>query len=213
MLRICQDPELNFIDGDLLVFLHKPEVYEEAPSFQLHAEYLSSIGFKSLVDQSVVASLPAHWAKPARPYGHLSTTVHKLYLPAPADADNDAVEQYRLAMRNFFACLYDRPMAGNTLGTSLEDVMNRAQHYRPNEAQKDVLAYMNRRGYMDFRECVDHALAALYLAERFHMEALWVNAFAHCVGMNHSLPTSIEFDVSFLTPSCALPPPLTSNRL
>ena len=79
------------------------------------------------------------------------------------------------------------------------DVMTRAYLYRPGDIEsnkKDMLAYLDRRGYMDFRECVDHALAALHLAESFQMEALWINAFAHSVGMNHALHTSIEFDVS-----------------
>ena len=66
---------------------------------------------------------------------------------------------------------------------------------------------------MDFRECVDHALAALHLAESFQMEFLWVNAFSHSVGMNHVLHASIEFHVSYSTtfPTWCLP--LTVTRL
>lgn len=136
---------------------------------------------------------------PTRPDGERDSEIHELYLPAPADADSDTVAQYHLTTRNFFAWLYDRPLTGKSLGASLVDVMARAQLYRPNTAdsnKRDMLAYLDRRCYMDFRECADHALAALYLAENFQMETLWVNAFSHCVGMNHGLHASIEFDVN-----------------
>ena len=206
LLSSRQDPELNFTDGDVLVFLHEPDSSRKRASFRLHADYLATTGFQSLVDQSVTASAPTHWALPSRPDGPSGATIHELFLSAAPDADRVAIARHHLATRNFFAWLYDRPMTGKTLGASLEDVMSRANLYRPNDVesnQRDIIAYLNRRGYMDFRECVDHALAALHLAERFQMEALWVNAFAHCVGMNLSLHTSIEFDVSYFATSCS----------
>lgn len=147
----------------------------------------------------MTAPLPTHWALPARPSGQHSATVRELYLPAPAGADRDASSRHQLATRNFLAWLYDRPLVGKTLGTALVDVMDQAQMHRPNDIaanKRDMFAYLDRRGYMDFRECVDHALAALHLAESYQMESLWVNAFSHCVGMHHALPASIEFDVS-----------------
>jgi hypothetical protein len=152
----------------------------------------------------VSAPTPTHWALPAGRNGQLGVAVKELYLPAPKDADKATVARYHLATRNFFAWLYDRPLTGKTLGASLVDVLNRAHTYRPSDAEannKEMLAYLDRRGYTDFRECVDHALAALYVAENFQMEALWVNAFAHCVGMNHSLHASTEFDVRFSSTS------------
>jgi hypothetical protein len=155
-------------------------------------------GFQSLVDRCVTAPNHHHWAMPARPNDQPNDTVKELYLPAPKDADKDTITRYNLATRNFFAWIYDRPLTGKTLGASLVDVMSRAHNYRPDDAEsnnRDMLAYLDRRGYVDFRECVDHALAALHLAESFQLEALWVNAFSHCVGMNHALHASIEFDV------------------
>lgn len=200
LLKILQDPELNFSDGDILIFLHESGSSRRGASFRVHAEFLATTGFQSLVDQSVTAPVPTHWAMPARPNAQLSSTVRELYLPAPPGADRDAIARHQLTTRNFFAWLYDRPLTGKTLGASLLDVMDRANIYRPNDTNsnhRDMIAYLDRRGYMDFRECVDHALAALHLAERCQMEALWVNAFSHCVGMNHGLHASIEFDVSY----------------
>jgi hypothetical protein len=216
LLKVSQDPELNFSDGDVLVFLHKPGNSRRLASFRLHAEYLATTGFQSLVNQSVTAPLPTHWALPARPSSQLSATVKELYLPAPAGADKDACSRHNLATRNFLAWLYDRPLVGKTLGAALVDVMDQAQIHRPNDIaanKRDMLAYLDRRGYMDFRECVDHALAALQLAESCQMESLWVNAFSHCVGMHHALPASIEFDVSDLSIHGAVRLVLTHSRL
>jgi hypothetical protein len=202
LLKVLQDPELNFPDGDVLVFLHEPGSSRRGASFRLHAELIATTGFQSLVDRCVVAPIPTHWAMPPRPDGQTATTVNELYLPAPQDADKETISRHHLATRNLFAWLYDRPMTGKTLGAALVDVLSRAHLYRPNAPEtnnRDMLAYLDRRGYIDFRECVDHALAALRLAETFGLEDLWVNAFAHCVGLNHSLHMSIEFDVSLDT--------------
>ena len=132
---------------------------------------------------------------------NLSSKPCELYLPTPPDADPGAERKHRLVVRNFFAWLHDRPLAGYTLGASLVHVMIQANLYRPDSAQSnttDMLAYLERRGYNDFRECVDHALASLHLAETFEIEALWIDAFSHCVGMHHGLQTSVEFDVSVI---------------
>jgi hypothetical protein len=61
----------------------------------------------------------------------------------------------------------------------------------------ELLSYADNQNYLDFRECVDHALAALYLAEDLQMTDLWIDAFAHCVGMSHrGLRSSLEYTVS-----------------
>ena len=62
--------------------------------------------------------------------------------------------------------------------------------------QLDVMSYMEYQRYLDLRECADHALAALHFAETFEIEHLWIDAFAHCVGMHHKLHDSLEFEVS-----------------
>lgn len=68
-----------------------------------------------------------------------------------------------------------------------------------------MVAYLDRRGYSDFRECVDHALAALLVAETYEIEPLWVDAFAHAVGMHHGLHHSVEFEVSTFPWSARIP--------
>ena len=92
------------------------------------------------------------------------------------------------------------PLAGKALGKAVVGVLERINVYRPgHEAQNrlDIVSYVELQRYLDFRECADHALAALHFAESFEMEDLWVDAFAHCVGLNHCLHESLEYKVSF----------------
>ena len=63
-------------------------------------------------------------------------------------------------------------------------------------SQIDLVSYMEYQRYLDFRECADHALAALHLTETFEIEHLCIGAFAHCVGMHYKLHDSLDFEVS-----------------
>ena len=82
---------------------------------------------------------------------------------------------------------------------ALAAVKERIDEYRPDDGSEnkvELLSYAENQRYLDFRECVDHALAGLFLAEKLHIEDLWVDAFAHCVGMSYrGLRSSIEYAV------------------
>jgi hypothetical protein len=131
-------------------------------------------------------------------------TVQELYIPAPHGASLEDVFNHHITTRNFFAWLYNRPLAGRTLGTALAALKARLDIYRPDDSSQntlEVLSYAENQRYLDFRECVEHALAALFLAEKLQVEDLWVDAFAHCVGMSHrDLRSSIEYAVSASDP-------------
>jgi hypothetical protein len=106
---------------------------------------------------------------------------------------------HHLDTRNLFAWIYNIPLTGKALGRSLVGLLKRLNLLRPREEttnQMDVMSYMEHQDYLDFRECADHALAALHFAEAFEIEHLWIDAFAHCVGMHHKLHDSLEFEVS-----------------
>ena len=66
--------------------------------------------------------------------------------------------------------------------------------------KRDFLEYAEEMGYLDFPNCPDYALAMLYYAEYFQMGELFIDAFAHCVGMNDRLCLSGEFEVSPMRP-------------
>ena len=120
-----------------------------------------------------------------------------LYIPAPDDASRETSFQWHLTTRNFFAFLFGKPLVGASLGRALVDLQLRLRVFRPEriENQADLLEYAEGQGYCDFVNCPDHALAMLHYAERFRLRELWIDAFAHCVGMQDSLSLSPEFQV------------------
>jgi hypothetical protein len=126
-------------------------------------------------------------------------TAKELYLPAPPRSGLEETFTHHITTRNFFAWLYNIPQAGRTLGESLVELLERINTYRPDQQQlnrEEVIAYVESQKYLDFRECIDHALAALYFAESLQEENLWQDAFAHCVGLSHrSMAESLEYEV------------------
>ncbi len=58
-----------------------------------------------------------------------------------------------------------------------------------------IMDYMDEEGYAEMRNQPDHALAILFFAEHFHFKDLWVDAFAHCTGMNERLISCPGFEV------------------
>ena len=63
---------------------------------------------------------------------------------------------------------------------------------------QDILDYMDEEGYADMRNQPDHALAVLFFAEHFRFKDLWIDAFAHCTGMQEKLPGSLGFEVRLI---------------
>lgn len=128
----------------------------------------------------------------------------ELYLPSPPQSGHDETFDHHIHTRNFFAWLYNIPQAGRTLGQSLIALSERVNTYRPTELERnrsEIIAYAESQRYLDFRECVDHALAAVCFAEHLEEPGLWLDGFAHCVGLSHrGLRESIEYEVSLNLP-------------
>lgn len=126
--------------------------------------------------------------------------IYDLYLPAPTENGKGEVFRYHLVSRNIFAWMSNRPIVGTHLGQALVALLERLNSYRSNEEvnMRDVLRYMEAMGYLDFRECSDHALAILQFAEHFRIADLWADTFAHCTGMEEILEGSTEFEVSYI---------------
>lgn len=60
--------------------------------------------------------------------------------------------------------------------------------------KREIIAYADSQRYLDYRECLDHALAALLLAEHLQQEDMWIDSFAHAVGMSHrNTSDNLEF--------------------
>lgn len=84
------------------------------------------------------------------------------------------------------------------MGQTFVNLLERMQLYRDEsvDSHHDFLEYAENQGYRDLVECTDYALASLYYAEHYRLRPVWVDAFAHCVGMNDSLALSPEYKVS-----------------
>lgn len=121
----------------------------------------------------------------------------ELYVPAPEHVDREDTFLWHVATRNFFAWVSNKPLVGATLGQALIGLLQNMHLFRSERADNvhDILAYAERLGYLDFRHCPDYALAFLNFAEHYRLRDLWLDAFAHCVGMNDRLCLSPEFGV------------------
>ena len=197
LLTVSQEPELCWPSGDCVVYLREPGQSSRGPAFRIHTSRLLAKGFEPLLKRCVTRPRLHAAAKGTLKGSNLPTK--DLYLPAPPQAGPDAILDHHITTRNFFAWLYNIPLAGRALGPSLIDLSARVDSYRPAEKERnrnDLLSYTESQGYFDLRECVDHSLATLCLAEYLQEENLWIDAFAHCVGLGHrGLVESIEYEV------------------
>ncbi|KIW91981.1 uncharacterized protein Z519_06963 [Cladophialophora bantiana CBS 173.52] len=201
-VNLFHEPELCWPTGDCLVYLREPGQSSRGPAFRVHTAFLKVRGFEFLADRCVVRNsihAAVQCVLPNCSGCDPQESVQELYIPAPHGASLEDIFNHHITTRNFFAWLYNRPLAGRTLGSALAALKRRIDVYRPDDSSQnkvEVLSYAENQRYLDFRECVDHALAALSLAETLQVEDLWVDAFAHCVGMSHrGLRSSIEYAV------------------
>ena len=103
--------------------------------------------------------------------------------------------------------MFEKPLVGDRLGDALIALLDRINEYRPykDENLEEFVAYLDDQDYTDFRDCPDHALAALHFSEKYELRELWTDAFAHCAGMNEDLVSSPEFEVRTLPLSIPFP--------
>ncbi|KAK4500312.1 hypothetical protein PRZ48_008501 [Zasmidium cellare] len=117
----------------------------------------------------------------------------ELYIPAPAHLTRQEASLYHIGTRNYFAFLLSKPVVGESLGRSLAQLAQRIEEWQPEAVSSTALLdYCQEQGYLDFSENVDYALASLYLAEQARINSIWVDAFAHCVGMQDRLDNCID---------------------
>ncbi|KAJ4985288.1 hypothetical protein SVAN01_09233 [Stagonosporopsis vannaccii] len=205
-----RDTELWFEDGDCYVHLYAQGASRRGPSFCVpfralrqkkcssllnvcHAQIASRDGSET---QQLLA-LSSSLVLPSREPG-----IVNLYIPAPDDVSRQDAFKWHITTRNFFAFLLGKPLVGYHMGQTFVDLQERLHMYRSGliDNHQDFLQYAEDQGYRDFAECTDYALATLYYAETYKLRHAWIDAFAHCVGMNESLSLSPEYNaISRLT--------------
>lgn len=148
---------------------------------------------------TALTGLESHASTRGRVSGPRASPPNKveLYVPAPDDTSREESFRWHITTRNFFAFIFGKPLVGTHLGQAFIDLHERMHLFRSGRVdnQQNLLDYADHQGYRDFVDCPDYALAMLYYAEHYRNRDLWIDAFAHCVGMNESLALSQEFAV------------------
>jgi len=125
------------------------------------------------------------------------SSIVELYIPAPEHTTREESFQWHIATRNFFAFVLGKPLVGLQMGQAFVDLYERMKLFRSERVNnhQDFLDYAANQGYRDLVECTDYALASLFYAERYKLREVWIDAFAHCVGMGDSITLSPEYTV------------------
>ncbi|KAG9202084.1 hypothetical protein G6514_004752 [Epicoccum nigrum] len=201
-----RDNELWFKDGDCYVHLYAQGASRRGPSFCIPFRVLRQKKCTSLLDvccaqiasrdgleTQQLLSLSSPLTLPSHEYG-----IVNLYIPAPEHTSRHDSFRWHVTTRNFFAFLLSKPLVGYNMGEAFVDVQERIKLFRSGhlDNQQDFLQYAEDQGYRDFAECTDYALASLYYAEVYKLRSAWIDAFAHCVGMNESLSLSPEYTIT-----------------
>ena len=171
---------------------------QRGPSLRLHYSDIESLGSQVLIEQCShirEASSPLDSDdRPSEIY-YAASKLHELYIPAPANLTRDQAYTYHLTTRNFFAYAISKPTVGEKLGLALIELLERIREWQPQSAALANFSYYCQvQGYEDMAQNVDHAIACLTLAEHAQLRDLWVESFAHCVGMRDQLEESSEVD-------------------
>ena len=125
--------------------------------------------------------------------------MYEFYIPPPPTAERGEAFLYHVATRNLFAWICGRSLVGSHLGGALVGLLNSMMEFR-SAAEDNIQAivdYMDEEGYADMRNQPEHALGILFFAEHFQFKDLWIDAFAHCAGMNETLIFSPGFEVRY----------------
>lgn len=205
-------------DGDCYVHLHARGSSRRGPSFCVPSGALRKKKCTSIISQCD-AYITSTTDQIARPLNKIPTSLNttgegistiQLYIPAPDGTSREDAFRWHVTTRNFFALLLRKPLVGEHMGQACVDLQERLFLYRSDQPDnhREFLDFVEGQGYRDLVECTDYALAMLYYAERYKHRAVWIDAFAHCVGMNESLALSPEYAVSN---HCSLPAPCATH--
>lgn len=179
-----------FRNGNCFVHLYEKGQSQRGAAFKVPFSYLIAARCQPMIERFVDRTVSE---EEAYENGHVD-----LYIPAPFTATRSEALQYHISTRNFFAWVFRRSVVGDQLGTSLIGLLSTMKEWREDAADnlKDLLDYLDEEGYLDVRNQPAHALAILHLAEALQLKDLYVEAFAHCVGMSERLYKHSEYSVS-----------------
>ncbi|KAK7566547.1 hypothetical protein IWX47DRAFT_854568 [Phyllosticta citricarpa] len=192
-----RDSELWFSHGDCFVHLYAKGQSRRGPSFCVPMSELQRAKCGNLFTLCFAQKVP----KEDVPLGQLAAlesppdSMYELYMPAPEDTTKEEAFEWHMANRNFFAFIFRKPLVGSHLGTALINLQERLHLFRTPGSSSNheaLMTYAKDMGYMTFTDRPDNALAMIFYAEHYQLKILWIDAYAHCVGMNDTLYLSSE---------------------
>lgn len=204
-----QDPELWYRNGNCTVHLYGQGQSRRGPAFKVPFSDLLAADCFPLIEKFIARDTPdsPSFEGDASPsdlefWSDANPTARvELFIPAPEGSDRDQALSYHLATRNLFAWVFRRSVVGENLGDALVTLLNSMHEFRSADADNvdDLMNYCDEEGYFDLCNQPSHSLAILNLAESFRLRDLYVDAFAHCVGMSDNLFRSSEYLVRSTT--------------
>ncbi|OBT76781.1 hypothetical protein VF21_04470 [Pseudogymnoascus sp. 05NY08] len=201
---LSMDPEMWYPDGNCLVHLYARDSTASSmwgPAFLIPLEFLVGLDCIPLLERFLAGSTGSYLPSSNRQFvnGRSSKEYtsgrYDLYIPPPPTAEEEQKLLCRTATRNFFAWICGKPLVGESLGQALVGLLNSMSEYRGLNVDnvEDILDYMEEGGYADFGGSPVHTLATLHFAEHFQFEHLYIDAFAHAVGMHDEIIQSPEY--------------------
>lgn len=193
-------------DGNCLVHLYARDSTASSmwgPAFLIPLEFLVGLDCIPLLDRFLAGSTGTYLPSSNREFAkrrsnsEYTSGRYDLYIPPPPTAEGEQQLLCRTATRNFFAWICGKPLVGESLGQALVGLLNNMSEYRGLNVDnvEDILDYMEEGGYADFGGSPVHTLATLHFAEHFQFEHLYIDAFAHAVGMHDEIIQSPEYKV------------------
>ena len=197
-----QDSQLWSDDADCMVHFHAYGSSLRGASLRVPFPAIEKLNSRYLLDECVYTrdgSSP--FPSDDSGYGSSLSTISEhgkiayyLHIPAPVIAPPDETFSYHITTRNVIAYALGKPVVGEKLSIALIDLWARLREWLPNPSPRaEFTTYLERQGYSNFAENPEHALACLKFAEETKFNAIWVDAFVHCVGMHERLVLSPEF--------------------
>ena len=195
-----KDQDLWYDDADCLVHFHAQGSSQRPPSLKIPFAAVQRSNCSYLLDSCLSARTYSNFSSFSgsdyNPSAASSSSprTYDLFVPAPADLTREQAYMYHVTTRNYFALLTNRAMVGEKLGLALADLWRRTREWQPNDSATSILlSYCEQQGYLSLAENVTHATAILVFAEQAQIQALWTNAFVHCVGMHERLDASGDY--------------------
>ncbi|KAM4057196.1 choriogenin Hminor [Hirsutella rhossiliensis] len=192
-----RDPELWIHHGDCFVYLHCHGRPQKTPSFKIPFSALLAAGCHPFVARFLVTDdhRPRTADEIERWYRQNAGRNVELYVPPPSTSDRKRVADHHLATRNLLAWATRGSLVGKHLGTALVTLFRSMHELRSPVADsvRDLVDYLDEKGYLSMTNLPHRALALLTLAETFQLRELYIRAFVHCVGMRERLGANSEY--------------------